>query len=125
MPDKLPPIREKLEHVLQIDEVVAKSAIAAYRAHVGAYQSHILKDIFDAQKIDLEGLAAGFALSAAPQLSLPKNNADEKKKEYVKGKLKSLNKRKQSAIKYYQEQKTKRQWDEGGSFIGVHKPRPS
>lgn len=49
----LPPIQAKLEHVLQLDPVVAKSAITAFRAHVGAYQSHILRDTFNVHRLNL------------------------------------------------------------------------
>lgn len=121
MPQKMPNIKEKMMHVLQLDSIVAKSAIAAYRAHVGAYQSHILKETFNIQQLDLKNLATAFALSAAPGVTLPKNSAEEKKQEYVKGKLKSLNRRRKEALRHYEEMKTKRQWD-NDVFIGVSKP---
>lgn len=121
MPAELPRIQENLEHVLQLDPVVAKSAVTAYRAHVGAYQSHILKETFDVRKLDLERLATAFALSAAPKVTLPKNTAEEKRSEYIKGKLRSLNRRRQEALKHYERFKTKPQW-EGDSFVGVAKP---
>lgn len=121
MPPTLPNVKEKMMHVLQLDPIVAKSAIAAYRAHVGAYQSHILKETFDVQQLDLKNLATAFALSAAPGVTLPKNSAEEKKQDYVKGKLKSLNRRRKEALRHYEEMKTKRQWD-GGVFVGISKP---
>lgn len=121
MPERLPLIQEKLEHVLQLDEVVAKSAVAAFRAHVGAYQSHVLKETFNVHRLDLDRLAVAFALTATPHVSLPKNTAEEKKKEYVKGKLKSLNRRKMEALKHYERFKVKPQWEDG-NFVGVVKP---
>lgn len=121
MPLSLPDIKKKLEHVLQLDPIVAKSAVAAYRAHVGAYQSHILKETFDIHQMDLKKLATAFALTAAPAVTLPKNSVEEKKREYVKGKLKSLHRRRKEALRQYEEMKTKPQWD-GDVFIGVTKP---
>jgi ATP-dependent RNA helicase DDX18/HAS1 len=121
----LPDIQLKLEHVLQLDPIVAKSAVNAYRAHVGAYLSHILKETFDVHQLDLDALAGAFALTSAPAVSIPKSAVEEKKKEYVKGKLKSLNKKKKESIKLFHSQKTKRQWTEDGCFIGVVKPSKS
>ncbi|CCW67703.1 unnamed protein product [Phytomonas sp. Hart1] len=120
MPTKLPDIQEKLNHVLQLDEMVAKSAVSAFRAHVGAYQSHILKDTFNVHQLNLDRLAISFALTTTPHITLPKNAVDLKKQEYVKGKLKSLNRRKLNALKYYEAHKTKPQW-ENGVFIGIKK----
>lgn len=122
MPDKLPDIQAQLERVLQLDEIVAKSAINAYRAHVGAYQSHLLQQVFNIQRLDLDALATAFALTSAPAVSLPKNSADEKKKDYVAGKLKSLNRRKKEALKHFHQMKTKSQWTDDGRFVGVTKP---
>ncbi|KPA84803.1 putative ATP-dependent RNA helicase [Leptomonas pyrrhocoris] len=121
MPERLPRIQEKFEHVLQLDEVVAKSAVTAYRAHIGAYQSHILKETFDVHKLDLEALSKAFALTAVPHVTLPRNTEEEKRKEYVKGKLKSLNRRRLDALRHYEMNKTRPQWEEG-SFIGVRRP---
>ncbi|KEG14324.1 ATP-dependent RNA helicase [Trypanosoma grayi] len=123
MPEKLPPIQMKLEHVLQLDPIVAKSAVSAYRAHVGAYQSHLLKETFKVQRLDLAGLARSFALTSPPSVTLPKNTAEEKKQEYVKGKLKSLNRRRLEAKKYYEAQKTKPQWTPDGCFVGAVPPK--
>eukprot|EP00742_Colponemidia_sp_Colp-10_P026310 GILJ01032162.1.p1 GENE.GILJ01032162.1~~GILJ01032162.1.p1 ORF type:complete len:134 (+),score=26.65 GILJ01032162.1:23-403(+) len=122
MPDKLPDIQAQLERVLQLDEIVAKSAINAYRAHVGAYQSHLLQQVFNIQRLDLDALATAFALTSAPAVSLPKNSSDEKKKDYVAGKLKSLNNRKREALKHFHHMKTKSQWTDEGRFVGVSKP---
>lgn len=124
VPEKLPRIQEKLEHVLQLDPVVAKSATFAFRAHVGAYQSHILKETFDVHSIDLDGLAKAFALTSTPNISLPNTSAEEKQ-DYVKGKIKSLNKRKGQAIRHYEQMKTKQQWTADGSFMGIAKPSRS
>ncbi|CUI14229.1 ATP-dependent DEAD/DEAH box RNA helicase, putative [Bodo saltans] len=124
VPEKLPRIQEKLEHVLQLDPVVAKSAVIAYRAHVGAYLSHILKETFDVHRIDLDGLAKAFALTSTPNVSLPKTSAEEKQ-DYVKGKIKSLNKRKGQAIRHYEQMKTKQQWTDDGSFVGMSRPKRS
>jgi superfamily II DNA/RNA helicase len=121
----LPDIQLKLEHVLQLDPIVAKSAISAYRAHVGAYLSHILKETFDAHRLDLDALAGAFALTSPPAVSIPRSTVDERKQEYVKGKLKSLNKKKKDSIKLFHSQKTKRQWTSDGTFIGVSKPSKS
>ncbi|KPI85303.1 putative ATP-dependent RNA helicase [Leptomonas seymouri] len=121
MPEKLPRIQEKLEHVLQLDEVVAKSAVTAFRAHIGAYQSHILKETFDVHKLDLEALSKAFALTAVPHVTLPRNTEEEKRKEYIKGKLKSLNRRRLDALRHYEMNKTRPQWEDG-SFVGVKRP---
>ncbi|KAG5470629.1 hypothetical protein LSCM1_01875 [Leishmania martiniquensis] len=122
MPEQLPNIQEKLEHVLQLDEVVAKSAVTAFRAHVGAYQSHILKETFNVHRLDLDALSKAFALTAVPPVTLPRNAEAEKQKEYVKGRLKSLNRRRLDALRHYEANKTRPQW-ENGTFVGV--PRPS
>ena len=121
MPERLPRIQEKLEHVLQLDEVVAKSAVTAYRAHIGAYQSHILKETFDVHKLDLEALSKAFALTAVPHVTLPRNTEEEKRKEYIKGKLKSLNRRRLDALRHYEMNKTRKQWEDG-NFVGVKRP---
>jgi ATP-dependent RNA helicase DDX18/HAS1 len=121
MPEKLPRIQEKLEHVLQLDEVVAKSAITAFRAHIGAYQSHILKETFNVHKLDLEALSKAFALTAVPHVTLPRNTEEEKRKEYIKGKLKSLNRRRLDALRHYEMNKTRAQWEDG-KFVGVKRP---
>ncbi|CAG9580358.1 putative ATP-dependent RNA helicase [Leishmania major strain Friedlin] len=121
MPEKLPRIQEKLEHVLQLDEVVAKSAVTAFRAHVGAYQSHILKETFDVHRLDLEALSKAFALTAVPHVTLPRNTEEEKRKEYIKGRLKSLNRRRLDALRHYEANKTRPQW-ENGTFVGVSRP---
>lgn len=118
---KLPRLQEKFQHVLQLDPIVAKSAVNAYRAHVGAYQSHILKETFDVARLDLDRLALAFALTATPHVTLPANSAQLKKEEYVKGKLRSLNRRKHEALRLYESNKTKQQWS-NGSFIGIAKP---
>nr|CCC96044.1 unnamed protein product [Trypanosoma congolense IL3000] len=118
-PNKLPPIQLKLEHVLQVDPVVAKSAVNAFRAHVGAYQSHLLQHTFNVHKLDMKGLAQSFALTTAPSVSLPSNSAEAKQREYVKGKLKSLNRQRLEAKKYYEAQKTKKQWTDDGQFVGI------
>ncbi|CAM43040.1 putative ATP-dependent RNA helicase [Leishmania braziliensis MHOM/BR/75/M2904] len=124
LPLKLPRIQEKLEHVLQLDEVVAKSAVTAFRAHVGAYQSHILKETFDVHRLDLEALSKAFALTAVPHVTLPRNTEEEKRKEYIKGRLKSLNRRRLDALRYYEANKTRPQW-ENGFFVGVSRPSMS
>lgn len=121
MPDSLPPLQHKLEQVLQLDPIVAKSGVSAFRAHVGAYQSHILQETFDVHQLDLTKLAKAFALSSAPSVSLPNRASSAKHQEYVKGKLKSLNKRRKESLRHYEEMKTKVQWD-GGVFVGVSKP---
>ncbi|GET91567.1 ATP-dependent RNA helicase, putative [Leishmania tarentolae] len=121
MPEKLPRIQEKLEHVLQLDEVVAKSAVTAFRAHVGAYQSHILKETFDVHRLNLEALSKAFALTAVPHVTLPRNTEEEKRKEYIKGRLKSLNRRRLDALRHYETNKTRPQW-ENGRFVGVLRP---
>ncbi|KAG5495536.1 hypothetical protein GH5_03199 [Leishmania sp. Ghana 2012 LV757] len=121
MPEKLPNIQGKLEHVLQLDEVVAKSAVTAFRAHVGAYQSHILKETFNVHRLDLEALAKAFALTAVPHVTLPRNTEEEKRKEYIKGRLKSLNRRRLDALRHYEANKTRPQW-ENGMFVGVTRP---
>ncbi|KAG5496284.1 hypothetical protein JKF63_02585 [Porcisia hertigi] len=121
LPEKLPRIQEKLEHVLQLDEVVAKSAVTAFRAHVGAYQSHILKETFDVHKLDLQALSKAFALTAVPHVTLPRNTVEEKRKEYIKGRLKSLNRRRLDALRHYEANKTRPQW-ENGTFVGVSRP---
>lgn len=121
MPGKLPRIQEKLEHVLQLDDVVAKSAVTAFRAHVGAYQSHILKETFDVHRLDLAALSKAFALTAVPHVTLPRNTEEEKRKEYIKGRLKSLNRRRLDALRHYEANKTRPQW-ENGSFVGVTRP---
>lgn len=121
MPEKLPRIQEKLEHVLQLDEVVAKSAVTAFRAHVGAYQSHILKETFDVHKLDLPALSKAFALTAVPSVTLPRNTEEEKRQDYIKGKLKSLNRRRMDELRHYEVNKTRTQWEDG-NFVGVRRP---
>ncbi|EAN85995.1 putative ATP-dependent RNA helicase [Trypanosoma cruzi] len=123
MPAKIPPIQMKLEQVLQLDPIVAKSAVSAYRAHVGAYMNHLLRETFNIQRLNLAELARCFALTSLPSVSLPKNTAEGKRQEYVKGKLKSLNRRRLEAKKYYEAQKTKTQWTPDGHFVGAVPPK--
>jgi superfamily II DNA/RNA helicase len=122
MPADLPDIQMKLEHVLQIDPVVAKSAVHAYRAHVGAYQTHLLTNTFNIYNLDLDALARAFALTSTPHVSLPKSSSESKKQEYVKGKLKAMNRMKKEHLRSFHQLKTKRQWTEEGDYIGMSKP---
>lgn len=119
----LPNIQLKLEHVLEVDPVVAKAAVTAFRAYIGAYQSHILKDTFNVHAVPLDEAARGFALTSVPSVVLPKNTVEEKRQEYVKGKLKSLNERKKKALQHYNREKVKPQYDERGHFIGISRPQ--
>ncbi|RNF27309.1 putative ATP-dependent RNA helicase [Trypanosoma conorhini] len=123
MPQRLPAIQMKLEHVLQLDPIVAKSAVSAYRAHVGAYQNHLLRETFSIRRLNLAELAQSFALTSAPGVSLPKNAEEGKRQEYVKGKLRSLNRRRHEAKKYYEAQKTKLHWTPDGQFVGAVPPK--
>ncbi|RNE97661.1 putative ATP-dependent RNA helicase [Trypanosoma rangeli] len=123
MPQKLPSIQMKLEHVLQLDPIVAKSAVSAYRAHIGAYQNHLLKETFSIRRLNLAELARSFALTSLPSVSLPKNTEEGKQQEYVKGKLKSLNRRRHEAKKYYEAQKTKLCWTPDSRFVGAVPPK--
>ena len=120
-PRKLPPVQAALEHVLEEDPIVAKAADRAYRAHLAAYQSHVLKKIFDVHRLDLIAVGKSFALTTPPAVTLPKNTVDEKQREYVKGKLRSLNKRAAMARKDYDRLKTMPQWTDEGQFVGFRR----
>jgi hypothetical protein len=73
-------------------------------------------------QLNLEDLAISFALTAVPNVTLPKSTQEEKTTEYVKGKLKSLQHRANSARGEYERLKTKQQWGEDGHFVGLRRP---
>jgi superfamily II DNA/RNA helicase len=140
---RYPDIQDQLEHVLEIDPVVARAAVSGFRAAVGAYSSHVLKTVFDPDTIDLDALAKSFALNVTPSVpgavedeetgkkiflsssrrgGKDSKSASAKREEYVKGRFKSLHRRKMSAIGRYHRDKTKPQWSEDGHFIGTRNP---
>jgi ATP-dependent RNA helicase DDX18/HAS1 len=120
--EPVPDIQLSLQRILELDPIVAGHAVSAFRAHVAAYQSHVLTAIFDVRRLNLEDLAICYALTNVPSVSLPKSTAEEKKADYVKGKLKSLQKRSNAARAEYERFKTKPQWSEEGAFVGMSKP---
>ena len=145
---KLPDIQQRLEHVLEIDPAVARAANSAYSATIGAYESHVLKSIFDPNSLFLRDLAQAFALSQVPLKGIKKMDVDEDfgddivgdsidmltvasrnkpagvdaKQEYVKGRFRSLHVRRMGAVAKYHREKTKQQWSATGDFIGTAKP---
>jgi ATP-dependent RNA helicase DDX18/HAS1 len=82
--EPVPDIQLSLQRILELDPIVAKNAVNAFRAHVAAYQSHVLSTIFDVHQLNLEDLAISFALTAVPNVTLPKSTQEEKTTEYVK-----------------------------------------
>ena len=139
----LPDIQAKLEHVLQIDDVVAKAAVAACRAFVSAYAGHTLKATFNVAGLDLDKVAMSFALTSVPggvleaqmQQTASHSSRDGDKSASaarqakrlgvggsVEGRLKSLNRRRKEQLLHYHREKTRTQWSDEGAFIGVRKP---
>jgi len=121
--EPLPDLHLSMQRILELDPIVAQHATNAFRAYVNAYQSHVLTAIFDVRKLHLEDLAISFALKTVPTVSLPAHaNAEEKRNEYVKGKLKSIRSRQFQARAEYERLKTKKQWGEDGAFVGMKRP---
>lgn len=155
-PTKLPDIQHRLQYILEIDSVVSKAAHAAYQATIGAYESHVLKTIFDPNSLLLVDLAKAFALPSVPLKGVKKLDVDEEfeedviggggamvenmtvasrnktltgtggkassEEDYVKGKFKSLHRRRMQAVAKFHREKTKKQWTDDGKFVGMQKP---
>jgi superfamily II DNA/RNA helicase len=121
-PEPLPDLHMSMQRILELDSVVAGHATNAFRAYVNAYQSHVLTTIFDVHTLNLEDLAISFALQTVPNVSLPTHSSNEEKRtEYVKGKLKSIRSQKYRARAEYERLKTKTQWSEEGAFVGLRR----
>eukprot|EP01012_Entosiphon_sulcatum_P014291 TRINITY_DN19339_c0_g1_i2.p3 TRINITY_DN19339_c0_g1~~TRINITY_DN19339_c0_g1_i2.p3 ORF type:complete len:102 (+),score=36.03 TRINITY_DN19339_c0_g1_i2:630-935(+) len=79
-----------------------------------AYQSHsVLKEIFSTTNLNLEMLAVSFGLEVVPPVKVKRES-----QEYVKGKIKSMWRKKLKEEEWRKRAKGHRQWDPEGNYIG-------
>ncbi|KAL1522854.1 hypothetical protein AB1Y20_017821 [Prymnesium parvum] len=80
-PNKLANVQAQLEKLVGKNYYLHKSARDAYRSYLHAYNSHALKDVYDVNALDLNGVAASFGFEHPPKVTLMlKANAKENKK---------------------------------------------
>ena len=68
--NKIAKVQAQLEHLIEKNYYLNKSAREAFRSYIQAYASHSLKDIFDIHKLDLTKVARSFGFSSAPSVNL-------------------------------------------------------
>ncbi|XP_011408803.1 PREDICTED: ATP-dependent RNA helicase HAS1-like, partial [Amphimedon queenslandica] len=69
-PGKLSNIQTQLEHLMEKNYYLHKSARDGYRSYLQAYASHSLKSVFNVEQLDLQRVAKGFGFSVPPSVSL-------------------------------------------------------
>jgi len=67
---KIAKVQAQLEHLIEKNYYLNKSAREAFRSYIQAYASHSLKDIFDVHKLDLVKVGRSFGFSTPPTVSL-------------------------------------------------------
>ncbi|KAK8805784.1 hypothetical protein WA158_002440 [Blastocystis sp. Blastoise] len=67
---EFPVSKRQLFKLISQNYYLHKSAREAYRSYIMSYASHGLKDIFDVQRLDLQGVAKGFGFEVPPAINL-------------------------------------------------------
>ncbi|KAE8010170.1 hypothetical protein FH972_006560 [Carpinus fangiana] len=67
---KLANVQSHLEKLIANNYHLKKSAIAAYRSYILAYNSHSMKEIFDVHRLDLQAVAGSFCFSNPPKVNV-------------------------------------------------------
>jgi ATP-dependent RNA helicase DDX18/HAS1 len=68
--EKVAKVQAQLEQLVQSNYFLHKSAREAYRSFIQSYAQHPLKDAFNAQGLDLLGVAKSFGFTVPPKISL-------------------------------------------------------
>lgn len=68
--NKIAKVQAQLEHLIEKNYYLNKSAREAFRSYIQAYASHSLKDIFDIHKLDITKVARSFGFPSAPSVNL-------------------------------------------------------
>ncbi|VDN05505.1 unnamed protein product [Thelazia callipaeda] len=82
--NKVSNIQLQLEHLVESNYYLNKSAKEAYKCYVRAYDSHSLKSIYDVNTLDLNTVAKSFGFSVPPFVDLP---ISKKPKILIRSKL--------------------------------------
>ena len=82
---KIAAVQTQLEHLIEKNYYLNKSARDAFRSYVQAYASHSLKDIFDVHKLDIVNVAHSFGFASAPKISLSFQNPVPRDQKRSKG----------------------------------------
>ncbi|XP_057543190.1 DEAD-box ATP-dependent RNA helicase 51-like isoform X2 [Amaranthus tricolor] len=75
---KLANVQSHLEKLVANNYYLNKSAKEAYRAYILAYNSHSMKDVFNAHQLDLQAVAASFCFSCPPSVDLKLDSSASK-----------------------------------------------
>ncbi|KAI3976459.1 hypothetical protein MKX01_008317 [Papaver californicum] len=75
---KLTKVQPRLEELVAKNYYLNVSAKEAYRSYVLAYDSHSMKDIFNAHKLDLQAVATSFCFSGPPKINLAPDSSASK-----------------------------------------------
>lgn len=68
--NKIAKVQNQLEKLISQNFYLYKSAKEAYKSYIMSYASHSLKDIFDINKIDLNGVSKSFGFTTPPHINL-------------------------------------------------------
>lgn len=78
---KVPNLQSHLEKLVGENYYLSQSARDAYRAYVLSYDSHSMKDIFNAHKLNLMEVAKSFCISSPPKVNIgPESGASKARK---------------------------------------------
>ncbi|KAJ6234512.1 atp-dependent RNA helicase ddx18 [Anaeramoeba flamelloides] len=96
---KIENVQKQLEVILDRNYNLRMSAIDAYRSYFNSYDSHVLKKIFDINKLSREKIAQSFGLTFVPSVNLAslknkKNMGSKKNRTKTKKKRKKTKKKK-------------------------------
>lgn len=67
---KIASVQTQLEHLIDKNYYLNKSAREAFRSYIQAYSSHSLKDIFNVRQLDVTKVAHSFGFAVPPKVSL-------------------------------------------------------
>ncbi|KAF8059537.1 hypothetical protein N665_1229s0002 [Sinapis alba] len=68
--EKLLNVQAFLEKTISENSALSVSAKEAYKTYISGYDSHSMKDVFNAHRLDLKEVAASFCFSSPPQVLL-------------------------------------------------------
>jgi len=113
-PFEVPNLQLKFEKVTSEDQHLQTMGVRAFKAFVMSYKAHKLREIFDANKLDLETVAIAFALDHIPSIQITR----QEKQPYIKGAIKSMMRKKMKEEKWKNEGKSRPEWDRQGNYVG-------
>lgn len=68
--NKIAKVQNQLEKLISKNFYLYKSAKEAYKSYIMAYASHSLKDIFNVNNVDLNGVSKAFGFTSPPHVNL-------------------------------------------------------